>query len=489
MGKELLQTFPIARDVITTLDNVLQSLNETPPWLLFDELIQERSTEHLRLPEFSQPLVTALQLALLAVMETWHIRPEMVVGYSSGEIAAAAACGLLTPEEAIKVAYFRGKASLAVPGQNLGMLAVGIGQHDVQVFLKKYKRVKVACVNSPNSVTLSGERQDLNDVQENIKAAGHFTRFLQVNLAYHSEYMADIADHYLRMLKESSEGLSSNVVANNVSFFSSVTGKRLEHITDAKYWHNNMVCPVQFCKAVESMIQEGGADCLIELGPSGALASPISQIKMSLGNLAASIQYNATLTRGKDSIKPLFELAGCMFLAGVDINMPKVNSLDFAERPRLITDLPNYQWNHSIKYWHESLASQDWRYRRFPVHDLLGTKVLGTSWQSPSFRRILHLKHLPWIRDHCIGSDIVFPASGYIAMAVEAMFQTAHSLGIISGIKHVSSVSYRLRDVRMLRALILQEDADHHLYLLLSPTQGPRNPWFHFSIQTLRDGT
>jgi acyl transferase domain-containing protein len=157
MGKELTQSFPVAKEVIADLDSALQSTKDPPQWLLMDELVQERSAQHMRLPEFSQPLVTAVQLALLAVLKSWGLTPNMVVGHSSGEIAAASACGLLTPEEAIEVAYLRGKASVAAPAQNYGMLAVGIGYDDIQPYLTTHTRVTVACVNSPRSVTLSGE--------------------------------------------------------------------------------------------------------------------------------------------------------------------------------------------------------------------------------------------------------------------------------------------------------------------------------------------
>lgn len=239
------------------------------------------------------------------------------------------------------------------------------------------------------------------------------------------------------------------------------------------------------------MLEEGGADHLIELGPSGALAGPIKQIKQQLPHIQSSIQYSPALERSRNSTVPLFDLAGKMFFAGVDIDLSNVNCLSSSgpSKPKVIIDLPNYQWNHSIKYWHESLASTDWRYRKFPVHDLLGTKVLGTSWKAPSWRRMLRLKDVPWIRDHTIGTDIVFPASGYVAMAVEAMFQTAKASGMemFSDIDNVSQASYRLRDVRLLRALVVDEDASQHLYFFLNPAHGQNDTWFRFKISSRKD--
>jgi acyl transferase domain-containing protein len=400
MGRELLESFPIAKRVVQELDAALQTLAEPPRWSLLAELTQRRTPEHMRQPEFSQPLVTALQLALLAVLDDWGVHPQAVVGHSSGEIAASTAAGLLTREEAIKVAYFRGKASLAVCTQKLGMLAVGIGQLHVEEYLKATPSVKIACINSSKSVTLSGQSEDLQLLEATIKADGHFARLLQVELAYHSDYMTEIASHYLRMLIDECPNLGTTDVNGEVKFYSTVIGAQMKTGTDAEYWFCNMICPVQFSQGLECLIKEGGVDHLIELGPSGALAGPISQIKQSIGGSATSIEYSAALARGADSIKPLFDMAGRMFFTGAPIDYMKVNQISSGDQPKVIVDLPNYHWNHSTKYWHESLSSRDWRYRKFPIHDLLGSKVLGTSWSNPSFRRVLRLNNVPWLKDH-----------------------------------------------------------------------------------------
>lgn len=397
MGRELIETFPVAKEMILRLDNTLQAMKKPPTWTLLQELTENRTPEHMRRPEFSQPLVTALQLAILAVLNDWGVRPSMALGHSSGEIAAAAAAGLLTPEEAIKVAYFRGQASLIVPSRNFGMLAAGLGQVDVEAYLLTFPAVKIACINSPKSVTLSGRVDELQLLEASLKNDGHFSRLLQVDLAYHSEYMSGIAAHYLDMVKENCPRLGSSRTSSGVQFFSTVIGAQMANGVDAEYWYCNMICPVQFSEGLECMIEQGGADYLVEVGPSAALAGPIKQCTATLPN---RIEYYATLARDEDSVRPLYELAGRMFLSGAAIDLTKVNKSAEGDLPKLIIDLPNYQWNHSVKYWHENLSSQDWRYRKFPIHDLLGSKVLGTAWQNPSFRCILRLKNVPWLRDH-----------------------------------------------------------------------------------------
>lgn len=137
MGLDLVKTFPTAKKVLQQMDDVLQTLPSPPEWSLVGELTEPRSAEKIRQPEFSQPLVTALQLAILRVLSDWDVTPEAVVGHSSGEIAAAAAAGLITSEKAIKIAYYRGQAAKKVcPDVLQGMLAVVTSAEDIENYLK-----------------------------------------------------------------------------------------------------------------------------------------------------------------------------------------------------------------------------------------------------------------------------------------------------------------------------------------------------------------
>ncbi|KAK7915179.1 type I iterative PKS [Apiospora marii] len=491
MGAELIKFFPSAKAIINDLDGVLQSLPDGPPWTLLEELTAARSAETLRRPEFSQPLVTALQLALLKVLEEWGIHPEAVVGHSSGEIAAAVAAGLITPADAIKTAYYRGQASkkAPTPPEPLGMLAVGVGAEAIDDYLGPQEAgVQIACFNSSNSLTMSGTVAALERLRGRLREDGHFARLLQVDMAYHSDYMTEIGDVYEDMLlgdasrtKKSSQCPKSN----RVRMYSSVTGNAISpDEVNVGYWKRNMVSPVNFTRATSELLAHSGADFLIELGPSNALSGPIAQIQQSLGKEG---QYVATLKRGADPTLSLFEAAGRLFLAGDQrVDMARVNRVD-ARSARVVIDLPNYAWNHSTRYWHETRASRDWRFKEFIHHDLLGSKISVTGWRAPVFKSVLKLANLPWLRDHKLGGDVVFPASGYVAMAVEAMYQTA----MITQWKKRPPVRYRfrLRDVRLLRALVLTEDKDARVTLALTPLDGASGrAWYNYEICSVQEG-
>ena len=410
MGKNIVETFPYARTLLQHLDDVLQALPKPPSWSLLSELTEPRRPETLRLPEFSQPLVTALQLVILGLLKSWRIQPGAVVGHSSGEIAAACAAGYLTQEEAIKVAHFRGQAAKECKDDSqkpVGMMAVGLGPDDVEKYIQgSGNLVQIACFNSPSSVTLSGEIAELEKVKTSLEHDKHFARMLQVNLAYHSRYMEAIGKRYGELLRENCE---PPLGGNGVIMFSTVTGEAIDQACDDAYWVSNAVNPVRFAQATRKMLS-GPIDFLIELGPSGALSAPITQIKKALPSQGDNIQYCAAFARGRDSVKALLGVAGRLFIKGGSADLQKVNADDqnlAGPKPSVIVDLPNYVFDHSTKYWHESEASKDWRFRQFTHHDLLGTKILGTSWQAPSWKKVLRVEDLPWLRDHKV-SNIIY---------------------------------------------------------------------------------
>ena len=414
------------------------------------------------------------------------------MGHSSGEIAAACAAGYVTPEEAIRIAFFRGQAAKDLEGHirdNLGMMAVGLGPIEALKYIgNEIKLVQIACYNSPNSVTLSGTVPGLEKVKKRLQGDGHFARLLQVSLAYHSKFMNDIGDHYERLL---APYLSCTNRSSNVRMNSSVTGTLMVEKADAAYWKRNMISPVMFDQACHAMLTGPySADFLIEIGPSGALAGPISQMQ-KINPTAPSVQYLSALKRGSDAALPMLEIAGHLFTAGGSVDLMQVNKDDATRAtPRMLYDLPNYTWNHSTKYWHESDASKDWRFRPFVHHDLLGSKILGTPWQAPTFMKKLDLKDIPWLKDHKMGTDIIFPASGYLAMAMEAFFQCRQMTNPIEGCASVDQVGYRFRNVRYDKALVLNEATEEKVYLHLNKHPGTtKDSWYDFSVSSSLNGT
>jgi len=366
------------------------------------------------------------------VLETWNIKPRSVVGHSSGEIAAAYSAGLLDRAGAIIAAFYRGRAALNrnkdVDG-DVGMLAVGLGAEATSKFLEKHVgRACIACFNSPSSVTVSGKHATLEALREELVAAGHFARRLQVDLAYHSEFMSVIGQEYEKLFTSDDnfhplDSESAATSTGDVTWFSSVTKSKKTTPADASYWKTNMVSAVRFDEGLKALLEDDKAPkFLIEIGPSGALAGPVSQILKSLpAAIGGDVSYCASWSRGADAGKSLFDVAGRLFAAGAPIDMSVVNQYDGKERT--ITDLPNYKWNHSVKYWHENAASKDWRFRKYVAHDLLGSKVLGSSWHTPTWRSHLNVANVPFLMDHRMG-EFLLRESVFLCSIVSGVVNT-----------------------------------------------------------------
>ena len=490
MGKGLLETFPVAARTIKHLDQVLGSSHEPPSWTLYDQLVGSRNADHLRLPEISQPLVTALQLAILAVFDASGVSCCATVGHSSGEIAAAVAAGYLTPEQAIKIAYYRGKATSEVTNETpVGMMAAGLGPDAILPYLRGTS-IQIACINSPQAVTLSGNKQELVEMERKLKEDGFFARLLLVDAAYHSRHMVPVVGKYQHYLEQHIQWLElSNRTQERRVMFSSTTGKILHESPGPAYWVENMVSPVLFSQALHGMITQetDDVDYLVEIGPSNALSGPVNQIKKAA---SSSIEYTSAWKRGPEAVQTMLESAGRLWNLGCSMSLSPFNEDDEPNAPNFISDLPNYSWNHSIKYWHEAESSIDWRYRKFIHHDLLGSKILGTPWSRPIWKNVIKVSEVTWLRDHMLGDSNIYPAAAYVAMAMEAIYQKSKATGRIAEETAVNQVTYKLRNVAFLRMLTLDNNMGTKILLSLEPCSHSHDSWHNFVISSIaKDGS
>lgn len=169
-----------------------------------DEMLADKKTSRINQAELSQPCSTAIQVALVQLLEHYGVRPDVVVGHSSGEIAAAYSCGSMSASDAIAVAYYRGKVMLeeagntkATPGR---MAAIGLGPDQVQPYLAK--GVLIGCENSLESTTITGDQDAVERAMQNIKDANPdvFVRALRVDRAYHSRMYLTVSHILPRFL-------------------------------------------------------------------------------------------------------------------------------------------------------------------------------------------------------------------------------------------------------------------------------------------------
>ncbi|KAL9027875.1 MAG: hypothetical protein Q9196_003666 [Gyalolechia fulgens] len=433
MGAELFAEFELYRQSIQSLDRILGKLPEPPEWSIESALLEPAAGSRVNEPEFSQPLCTALQIGLVDLLSSWNVKPVATVGHSSGEIAAAYAAGVHTAEEAIIMAYYRGKvlATHTTPGR---MLAVGLGPQQVSQYLEN-KNVVIAAVNSPSSVTLSGDEDAVEELKLALDKEKIFARIVQTGgKAYHSHHMAPLGEKYEALTRAALQTLSGDIAQGTrkepalwVSSVDPSIPQTRESLTPA-YWRKNLESAVLFSPAVERLAKQPNLDLdlLVEIGPHPALAGPLRQIRAELDK-QAQIELApclASIIRGEDGFKNMLALAGKLFVRNVPVNLTAVNSTAVAPQTgTVIVDLPNYQFHYGPPIYYESRLNKEWRLRKHLRHDILGAKQPGCARGRPAWRNMLRLKDVPWLDDHKLLPAPIFPAAAYLAMAVEAMSQ------------------------------------------------------------------
>ncbi|KAI1412962.1 hypothetical protein F5Y13DRAFT_199455 [Hypoxylon sp. FL1857] len=506
MGAELLR-YPIFRESVHYMDKVLSSIGCS--WSILNAIYDE---ENINKTEYSQPLCTVLQIALVDLLESFGITPAAVIGHSSGEIAAAYAAGSLTKETACKVTFYRGilagkltKTTVSSSTMSRGaMMSVNIPQDKVSTYIEKIDStgkgqvlkdsIHLACVNSPLNCTLSGTEEAITLLKSHLDKDGIFAHKLNTGgLAYHSPSMQPIAPEYLDILRPVMEKASQSMgafeagskVKHSAPMVSTVTGKGISRKTPStpRYWVDNMVSQVKFSEALSSLISDSTATPtdLIEIGPHSALRRPINDTLESHG--MKQIRYHSVLSRSKPALETTLDLVGELFSQGCPVSVVRANGyqqhseVDIESIQRtsttmvngaipddnVLTNLPKYPFDHSSVYWAESRFSRDFRLRRIvkPVPDgggLLGKPTSDWNPLEPKWRNILSLETEPWVEDHVVSGTVIFPGTGMLTMAVEA----ARQYFILDSEAANSSISgFYIERVVLLNPIIIDENAQN----------------------------
>ena len=409
-----------------------------------------------------------------------------------GEICAAYAAGYLTIGEAITIAYYRGLTVSEAPATG-AMLAVGLGHETVTALVSDLglqELISIACVNSPESTTVSGDIAAIDRFLSVLQDQRIFARKLKTDgRAYHSYLMKSVGQRYEDLLSSINPKKSSE--SAGVEMFSTVTSHLAERdtVSSARYWRNNLESPVLFSDALERLLLSQSYD-LIEIGPHPALGQPIKDLKKHLQLGDTTKNYFPTLSRGKDSERSILNLVGSLFLCGHTLPFDKINFppsmlrdlIKPSKGTRVLHSLPTYRWNYDIPLWTESRMSSEYRTRKHKHHDLLGSEMWGSPGRRVLWRNSLKVHDVPWLQDHRLGQSIVFPGAGYLGMAIEGLRQ-------MQQIDHCVSSVVIFRQVHLINVLVLQDGKDGvEIFMQMDPVKissvTSSSSWWQFEISS-----
>ncbi|KAI4716245.1 hypothetical protein E4T48_07540 [Aureobasidium sp. EXF-10727] len=432
MGRELILSSSFAENIVDELEQSLSQLPESsrPAWSLKREMLAQGKDSRIGEGLMSQPLCTAVQVILVNLLTKAGISFSAVVGHSSGEIGAAYAAGFISAHDAIRIAYFRGfyaKFAKGANGEKGSMLAVGTSMDDAEELCALPSlegRIQIAASNSSSSLTLSGDEDAVAEALEILKDENKFARQLKVDTAYHSHHMIPCSDKYLASLQDC--GVQILTPAENAPrWFSSVYGgdQMTEDNDDltGQYWAENMLQPVLFSQALTAALDEAGAPGLtMEVGPHPALKGPASAtIEEVIGN---GIPYIGTLSRNANDVEALAESFGSIwtYLGPSTPNFKAYNALFGNANQKIMKNLPQYTWDHDRTYWYESRISRLFRAQRpQATHEILGIRMDSELESEYRWHNFLKPSEISWLRGHTVQGQVLFPAAGFVALAVE----------------------------------------------------------------------
>ena len=494
MGRDLIFSRSGFRDSMYRSCKILTDLGA--PWNLVEELLRGKDTTRIQQSDIAQPSTTAIQIALVDLFRHLGIVPSSVLGHSSGEIAAAYAAGALTQAGALRISFERGNLFKGVRKSKGAMLAVGLGEEDAAKQIADFSEgtICIACINGPNSTTISGDEDTIVQLKSSLDDQSVFNRRLDVGVAYHSPHMQEVAGEYLSSLR----GVEHTDTSASVRFYSTVTAA--ENLSDfaPPYWVQNLVSKVRYKDALETLCHtlglsghpqgETATHALIELGPHSALSGPTSDTLKMLHPGPSKHAYVPTLVNGESALHSVLRLAGRLFELGHGVDLETVNALDGNLQPRcVVRDLAPYPWDHSSKYWHESHLSRDHRLRKHPYHDLIGHPVGSDISYGRHWRHIISIDNLPWLRDHVIDNIVTFPGAGYLCMAIHGILQLNEDHGAPAIVDEII-----LRDIVFSKALSFPDlSAKTEIRLSLVPSSTRTNraatSWQDFSVSSLSE--
>lgn len=469
MGVGLFQ-HPIFRQTIELFDQELQTIGSS--WSVAEMLLEGSQAHNIDDPKYSQPMTTAIQLALCKFLQVMGVHPSIVLGHSSGEIAAAYAVGALSLASACKVSFHRGRLASALrnsaqpPG---AMMSVDLSEVKMRDFLARTsssKSIHIACINSNDNVTISGDELEIDTIKPKLDSENVRAQKLRTGVAYHSPHMSQIAAEYA----ESIAGLEPGTgAAKGPSMISSVTGELVLNNSDLskpEYWVTNLVSPVRFSRAMAAMSRSidkshtrklgspkvDVVQDLIEIGPHSALRRPVIDCLEHNKVSSANSRYHSVLIRQAPAFEAVMKLVGELYCRGYIVNIQEANLIGTSPSisPKLLVELPSYVFNHTRSYWHEALSSKHGRVRKAPKLELLGIPASDWNPLEPRWRKFFDLTETPWKGEHLVNGKAIYPATGMIVMAIEGARQVADASRHISG--------YRIRDAVFLAPIAVGED-------------------------------
>ncbi|MFC4533831.1 type I polyketide synthase, partial [Sphaerisporangium dianthi] len=330
MTRDLLSSSEVYRDALRRCSEAVEA--ETG-WSVLRRL---ETGSPLSGAEEIQPALWAVEVALAALWRSLGVEPDIVIGHSMGEVAAACVAGGLGLTDAAAVICRRSGLARRISGRG-AMISVALPEAAAESALAGYRdRVAVAAVNSPSSTILSGDPAALREITEAFDRREVHHRAIQVAFASHSPQVDELGDDLLLALRDVRPS------AARVPMWSTVLDEPADGAClDAGYWVRNLREPVRFASAVKQ-VAGAATTVFVEISPHAVLTGAVREC-LRHHRLAGTAA--ASLGRDQPAWPRLRESLAAIHIAGGRVDWRRHHP---GGRP---VRLPSYPWQRE-RYWY-----------------------------------------------------------------------------------------------------------------------------------------
>lgn len=462
MGKEMYDTHPLFRSIINRCDEILRNYLDKP---LLEVLFYEKDEKLNPINEttYTQPALFSIEYALGKLWMSWGINPDVMMGHSAGECVAACLAGVYSLEDGLKLVAERGRLMQTMTEKG-EMYTIFEDEKVTKEFLTGYEdKVSIASINGPKKTVISGSKDSLDKIIANIESKNIEYKKIIVSIASHSPLMNSMIDEFRKVCE------TINYSSAEIPVVSNMTGEIVtDKISNAEYWCKQILSPVRFSESIKECVNNG-VEIFVDLGPK---PSSINMAQESVLDpkikWLPSFKYNFTIW------ETLLSSLGSMYVSGIYPDW-KEFSKDFSHAK---VSLPNYPFQRE-RYWigdgmGEMTGETDLSVSVGTAESqsgggsFAGVRLPSASDTESIFNLRISGNSPEYLKDHVVFGKIIFPAAGFIEMALAVSRSITKNKNInITGILFHQALTLKeneFSDIQIILTKTVQEIYEFKIY-------------------------